>query len=122
MVKSDELHPLANAYPRLPDDELNRLTADMEANGYDPRFPVVLYEGKILDGRNRQIAAGNAEVEPVYVELPADADPEAFVERANEHRRHLTPDDVAELRRNLRGAGREGRREAAAGHEPAGHR
>ena len=44
-------HPLAAAFPLLSPAELESLAADIERNGL--RHPVVVYEGAILDGRNR---------------------------------------------------------------------
>src|SRR5262249_28763807 len=74
----------------MPDAELQLMIADMRDNGFDPRFPIVWYEGFILDGRNRWLAAQVAGIKPDSVELATDADPADFVRRANEHRRHLT--------------------------------
>src|SRR5262249_31747299 len=104
-------HAAAEAYPLMPDDELSLLVEDMKANGFDPHFPIARFKDQILDGRNRQRAADLAEVNPTYIDLPEDTDPEKYVERANEHRRHLTQkwlevrrreriERVAEARRN----------------------
>ena len=46
-----EFHPLCLAFPELPDDEQAALNADVKSNGV--RDAGWLYEGKILDGRNR---------------------------------------------------------------------
>src|SRR5262249_4495304 len=60
------------------------------------REPIVLYEGMILDGRNRYRAcreAGHVFVERDFKSLPASlanaADAEAFVSSVNFHRRHM---------------------------------
>ena len=45
-----EFHPFANVFPLLDDDDLGTLTEDIRENGQ--REPVILYDGKILDGRN----------------------------------------------------------------------
>src|SRR5262245_40822649 len=66
------------------------LVRGMRECGYNRDFPVVLYEGKILDGRNRFLASGVAGVEPTFVELPDGADPAEYVKQANDHRRHET--------------------------------
>jgi len=85
-----KFHPLAESYPLMPDHELQLLIEDMRAHGYDARFPIVIHEDAILDGRNRQRAADKAGVVHVpEVDLPQDVDPVMFVRRANEHRRHL---------------------------------
>jgi hypothetical protein len=85
-------HEAAEEYPLMPDDELKRLIDDMKANGFDPRFPIALYDGKILGGRNRYLAARKAGVDFLTVTLPKETDAQAFVVRENEHRRHLTPE------------------------------
>lgn len=83
-------HPLAEEFPLLADHELARLERGMEEHGFDPRFPIVLYGGKVLDGRNRYLAACRAGVKPAYVEFQGtEAEAAAFVQLANEDRRHL---------------------------------
>jgi hypothetical protein len=52
--------------------------------------PIVTLEGKVLDGRNRDLACTNAQVTPTYVEYEGD-DPLGYVLRTNLTRRHLTP-------------------------------
>lgn len=82
--------------PRL---ELAMLVLDMKARGFDPLFPIILYENRILDGRNRYLSAQEAGVEPVFQDLPAGTDPEEFVQRANENRRHLDQEWLKRRRR-----------------------
>jgi hypothetical protein len=55
----------------------------------------VLWEGQILDGRNRLAACDLAGVVPVFKALAHCPDPVAYVLSANLHRRHLTDDDRA---------------------------
>lgn len=85
-----EFHPLCVKYPMMPKVELERIECDMKKNGFDNRFPIILFQDKILDGRNRYIASSNAEVEPIYVEFEgSQSEAEQLVVRANEDRRHL---------------------------------
>lgn len=99
-----EFHPLANLFPLIEGQPFDDLVADVKAKGI--REPIVLFEGKILDGRNR-FRAGRAagilqpdgwtfdlefQVGPTRREFrpEAEGDPLAFVLSLNLHRRHLT--------------------------------
>ena len=46
-----EFHPIANILPMMSDEELSELSKDITSNGL--RVPILLHEGKILDGRSR---------------------------------------------------------------------
>jgi ParB-like chromosome segregation protein Spo0J len=81
-----EFHPLANIFPMMSDEELNDLGADMLEHGQ--REPIALFEGMILDGRNRYRACLLKGIEPRFLEQ-RPADPVAFVVSANLHRRQL---------------------------------
>jgi hypothetical protein len=82
-----EVHPAADLFPMMTDVELDVLGEDMLQNGQ--REPIILYKGKILDGRNRYRACLLKGIDPKFrEELPAD--PYAFVASANLHRRHLS--------------------------------
>jgi N6-adenosine-specific RNA methylase IME4/ParB-like chromosome segregation protein Spo0J len=65
----------------------DELVASIKANGL--REPIVIFEDKILDGRNRDRACAAVGVAPVYAPFRGD-DPVAFVLDANLHRRHLS--------------------------------
>lgn len=80
-------HPLAELFPMLPDQEVRELADDIVTFGQ--RVPIVLLDGKILDGRNRYAACQFADVEPVTVDYDGD-DPLNFVLSHNLHRRHLS--------------------------------
>lgn len=79
-------HPLANIFPMITGKEFDDLVTDVRAHGV--REPVVLYEGMILDGRNRFSASQIAGVEPAFIEYQGE-DPVAYVISLNLHRRHL---------------------------------
>lgn len=82
-----KFHPFAEIFPLLDDAEFDALVADIKAHGL--REHIWLYEGKILDGRNRFLACKTAKVEPNFREYKGD-DALAFVVSLNVQRRHLT--------------------------------
>lgn len=81
------IHPAAALFPLMEGAELDQLAADIRANGL--REEIVLYEGLVLDGRNRLRACKLAAVKPRFVEWDGDGSPLAFVLSRNLHRRHL---------------------------------
>lgn len=85
-MKYDD-HPLAGIFPLMADADLAALADDIDANGL--REPVWLFEGKILDGRNRYRACGLKDVDPRFEEYRGK-DALGFVISKNLHRRHLT--------------------------------
>ena len=87
-----EAHPLADCWPLLGALEFMELRASIKLSGV--REPVVLYEGKILDGRHRYDAAWVENVTCPTVVYEGD-DPVQFVVDRNAHRRHLTKTEIA---------------------------
>jgi len=82
-----EVHPAANLFPMMEEAALAELAADIAANGQ--REPVVLWEGKVIDGRNRLAACERVGVVPTFTALASCPDPVAYVLSLNLHRRHL---------------------------------
>lgn len=91
-----EDHPIAALFPLMGDAELEELVLSMRTHGYDRRHPIVLSEGKILDGRNRYRAAKAADVTPSFVTWE-EGDPWDLVWRENATRRQLEPGQKAAL-------------------------
>src|SRR6516162_7145697 len=89
-----EFHPLANVFPLLEGDELQELADDIKKNRLHDH--ITLYEGKILDGRNRYNAlklAGSEIARFLFDDfIDDDGDPIEFVISKNIRRRHLTAD------------------------------
>src|SRR4051794_8695766 len=83
-----DVHPVADIFPMMTDDELASMAEDILANGLI--HPIVLdAEGVLVDGRNRLRACAIAGVEPTFRQLDGE-DTEAFIVSANLARRDLT--------------------------------
>jgi hypothetical protein len=81
-------HPVADLFPRMTDEELADLAADIKANGLI--HPIVVDKnGVLIDGRNRARACEIAGIEPTTVIFEGD-DPRAYVIAANIARRHMS--------------------------------
>lgn len=77
----------------MADFEIADLAEDIAEHGL--REAIVVHEGMILDGRNRQLACELAEVTPRYAEWGDGGSPTAYVLSANLHRRHLNASQKA---------------------------
>lgn len=91
-LENERFHELANAFPLLEGAEFGELVADIDDNGLHQ--PVVMYEGKILDGRNRWRACQRLQIPHTEKQYTGD-DPAAFVWSANAMRRQLTASQKA---------------------------
>jgi ParB-like chromosome segregation protein Spo0J len=90
-----EVHPVADLFPMLADDELAELAADIQERGL--LQPIVLdADGRVLDGRNRLAACALAEVEPEFVTYEGH-DPDGYALAVNVQRRSLTKGQRAML-------------------------
>jgi hypothetical protein len=82
-----EVHPAADPWPMMPEDELVELADSIRAVGL--LEPLVLTpDGMLLDGRNRLDACVRAGVAPTTIVY--DGDQVAFVLARNAHRRHMS--------------------------------
>jgi N6-adenosine-specific RNA methylase IME4/ParB-like chromosome segregation protein Spo0J len=81
-----EFHPLANIFPLVEGPEFADLVADIREHGLHE--PIVMFEDRVLDGRNRLRACEAAGIEPAFTVYTGD-DPVAFVVSLNLRRRHL---------------------------------
>ena len=108
------VHPAADLFPMMGPEDLQALADDIRANGL--LQPIVFYERRLLDGRNRLDAlelagfrfgvtkdfeVGCFDPDDKWVELPTeflhDIDPAAFVISVNIRRRHLTAEQKRDL-------------------------
>lgn len=94
MPKPLKPHPLADLFPLMDEAAFVGLVGDIRHRGLV--HPIVLFEGKVLDGRNRLRACGKARVKPKFVEYKGK-DPLGHVVSLNLLRRHLTESQRAVL-------------------------
>ena len=102
-----KVHPAADVFPMMSDEDLDKLAAHIKANGL--QHPIVLHAVKhadhragnlqLIDGRNRLEAMERAGivVEEKRRVLPHYKDPVAHIIGLNIHRRHLTKQQQADL-------------------------
>jgi N6-adenosine-specific RNA methylase IME4 len=99
-----EFHPLANLFPLVEGAALDELSADIKAN--ELHEPIDIYQGKILDGRNRYraMSAAGIKIEQRHVRYFCPelyGDPVAYVISKNLRRRHLNESQRAMVAANL---------------------
>ena len=91
-----ERHPASTLFPVMSGTELDGLVEDIKKNGL--LEPIVLHQGKVLDGRNRLLACERAKVKPKFVDWDGDDfSPILYVLSKNLHRRHLTTSQRAAI-------------------------
>jgi N6-adenosine-specific RNA methylase IME4 len=78
-------HPLAGLFPLIEGEEFAALVDDIRERGQ--LHLITLFQGQILDGRNRFLACQAIDVEPKFQSYEGD-DPLAHVLSLNEKRRH----------------------------------
>ena len=90
--KELEVHEAANFIPVMSEKEYNAVKSDIAAHGL--REPIELYQGKIIDGRNRYRMCRELGIEPatkdVTEEVDKQGDPYSYVFSKNVSRRHLS--------------------------------
>jgi ParB-like chromosome segregation protein Spo0J len=95
-------HPLANMFPMIEGNAFEELKRDISAQGI--LEPIRLYQGMILDGRNRYAAAkawGHDFSVDDFVQWEGTlAEAEAWVISTNLHRRHLSAKQKQEMVRD----------------------
>jgi hypothetical protein len=93
------VHPAAELFPMLSDDDIETLGRDISQNGL--RVPLVFTPDKqLLDGRNRLLAMARKGIDggEIFVgKRVCQDDPYAYVVSVNIHRRHLTTTQRKEL-------------------------
>jgi 16S rRNA G966 N2-methylase RsmD len=98
--KAENWHEAAKLFPLMGTQELESLARDIEKNGL--QNPVLILDGKVLDGRNRLLACAKVSKEPRLQKWHENGvSALAFVIAQNLERRHITPDQKAALAAEL---------------------
>ncbi len=87
-----EFHPLLKQVPMMPLHERDALANDIEKNGQI--LPILTWQGKIIDGRNRYLACLSRAIEPKVTEL-AIHNGGSYVASLNYFRKHWTTTERA---------------------------
>ena len=88
-----KFHEVAEIFPLMTGSEYEALVKDICQNGL--REDILLYDGKIIDGRNRFRACNDAGVPPRFCTWDGSGSLVAFISSLNLHRRHLTTSQLA---------------------------
>jgi ParB-like chromosome segregation protein Spo0J len=91
---SREFHPASMIFPMMDDESIETLAEDIRLHGLMEDI-VLADDGRIADGRNRQVACLIAGVKPRYKTLADGVSPIQYVISENLHRRHLTKSQQA---------------------------
>lgn len=83
-----QAHPAASLFPMMSPSELTELASDIRSHGL--LEAITLFEGMILDGRNRYAACIQADVKPRFETIENQESPTLYVLSKNLHRRHLS--------------------------------
>jgi len=107
-MRQFEIHPAAELFPMMDEEEFNTLVQSIEKIGL--LHPVLLFEDKILDGRNRVRACHHLGIEPAYKTAHFVRDPYEWVWSTNAERRHLPKGQLAIIKAKQIAASEEWRR------------
>jgi len=96
LIAGREVHPACGLFPPMVGAEFDELVTSIRKNGL--RTEITLYEGRVLDGRNRLAACDQAGVEPRFKEWDQAGSPWDYAWDMNAGRRHLPADQKVALR------------------------
>lgn len=94
-IGEHETHPAADVFPLIEGEEYRALCKSIIERGLEK--PIELWQGRVLDGRNRLRACIEVNSEPLFVESRV-SDPYEYVWVHNAVRRHLDPGQRVAIR------------------------
>lgn len=94
--ESFKFHEYSELLPLMNSKEIKELGRSLRKHGQQD--DIVLYEGKILDGRNTYLACHEEDITPRFRNYDKEKlDPLTYIKIKNLHRRHLNPAQRAEV-------------------------
>jgi hypothetical protein len=96
-----EIHDVCKLFPNMKGKQFRDLKEDIELNGLVN--PIIVYEGKLIDGKNRLKACQKLGIEPKIEEWKPNAGQSlvSFIVSLNLRRRHLTSSQRAVIAKDL---------------------
>ncbi len=94
-IKRYEYHPLANIFPLMEGEEFESFVVDVDKHGL--LNEIILFEDKILDGRNRDRVCIRLGIPGKYKNLPKGMSALDYIISQNLRRRHLNKAQRAEI-------------------------
>lgn len=108
-----QIHPAAMLFPEMEGDQWSNFVADIRDNGQ--REPIIVHNGKVIDGRNRLKACVWLNIEPKVREYQGtEEDILSYVISLNLNRRHLSESQRAMVASRLATFGKGGDRKSEA--------
>jgi ParB-like chromosome segregation protein Spo0J len=98
-ISTYPVHPAAELFPMMSEIEFQEMKEDIRLHGQND--DVLIWNGTLLDGRNRLRACTELGIEPGWAELPKSIDPVTWVFSHNYHRRHMTTSQRAMVAEKL---------------------
>lgn len=97
------VHPAAEEFPMLGDEEMGELEKDIKENGLNNSLVLSKIDGKmfLVDGRNRREVCRRLGITPKTITLHESQDPIHYIVSQNIKRRHLTTGQIAMLLEKL---------------------
>jgi hypothetical protein len=102
IMKRYPIHPLSALFPPMTDEEFAELKESIKKHGL--RDKIVLFDGQILDGRNREAACHELKIPPVFRNFDPSLDGDSvvdFVADKNLTRRSLSTSQRAAVAADL---------------------
>jgi hypothetical protein len=92
-----EAHELSTIFPEASPEDYGSIRKNIRQHGFDGNQPIVLLDGKILDGRTRYKAARDEKIpeDEIPTRRFKGGDPLEFIFTHNLARRHMTPSQKA---------------------------